>query len=86
MVGGLFLNATSGTHVYFDKETKPGEDYFYKLVARDNGVPSAAPLLKGYAKVETLTISELISFVASAQPQVPYADMIFKKILFGFFT
>ncbi|XP_048597089.1 uncharacterized protein LOC106371438 isoform X5 [Brassica napus] len=67
--GGLFLNATSGTHVYFDKETKPGEDYFYKLVARDNGVPSAAPLLKGYAKVETLTISELISFVASAQPQ-----------------
>ncbi|CAN6863979.1 unnamed protein product [Brassica oleracea] len=67
--GGLFLNATSGTHVYFDKETKAGEDYFYKLVARDNGVPSAAPLLKGYAKVETLTISELTSFVASAQPQ-----------------
>ncbi|CAF2111279.1 unnamed protein product [Brassica napus] len=75
--GGLFLNATSGTHVYFDKETKSGEDYFYRLVARDNGVPSAAPLLKGYAKVETLTISELISFVASAQSQVPYADMIF---------
>ncbi|KAG2286419.1 hypothetical protein Bca4012_033012 [Brassica carinata] len=67
--GGLFLNATSGTHVYFDKETKAGEYYFYKLVARDNGVSSAAPLLKGYAKVETLTISELTSFVASAQPQ-----------------
>ncbi|CAF1988494.1 unnamed protein product [Brassica oleracea var. botrytis] len=26
MVGGrLFLNATSGTHIYFDKETTAGE-------------------------------------------------------------
>ncbi|CAN7052480.1 unnamed protein product [Brassica rapa subsp. trilocularis] len=27
--GGLFLNATSGTHIYFDKETNAGEVYFY---------------------------------------------------------
>ncbi|CAF1928236.1 unnamed protein product [Brassica napus] len=40
-----------------------------KCNGMDNGVSSAAPLLKGYAKVETLTISELTSFVASAQPQ-----------------
>ncbi|XP_048612009.1 uncharacterized protein LOC125586210 [Brassica napus] len=26
---GLFLNATSGTHIYFDKETNAGEVYFY---------------------------------------------------------
>nr|VDC77314.1 unnamed protein product [Brassica rapa] len=30
MVGGhLFLNATSGTHIYFDKETAVGESFFY---------------------------------------------------------
>lgn len=29
MVGGrLFLNATSGTHVYYDKETHAGESLF----------------------------------------------------------
>ncbi|RID77832.1 hypothetical protein BRARA_A00711 [Brassica rapa] len=67
--GGLFLNATSGTHIYFDKETNAGEVYFYKLVARDTGAPPAAPLLKGYAKVETLTVSELNGFIASASSQ-----------------
>ncbi|CAH8363557.1 unnamed protein product [Eruca vesicaria subsp. sativa] len=31
MVGGrLFLNATSGTHIYFDKETSAGEQLFYR--------------------------------------------------------
>ncbi|KAF8082784.1 hypothetical protein N665_0808s0020 [Sinapis alba] len=31
IVGGrLFLNATSGTHIYFDKETNAGEALFYK--------------------------------------------------------
>ncbi|CAF1917260.1 unnamed protein product [Brassica napus] len=51
-LGRLFLNATSGTHMYFDKETNAGEVLFYQLVARDTGLPSAAPLLRGYAKVE----------------------------------
>ncbi|KAH0868170.1 hypothetical protein HID58_075192 [Brassica napus] len=39
------------------------------LVARDTGVPSAAPLLKGYAKVETLTVAELNNFITSATSQ-----------------
>ncbi|KAF3507455.1 hypothetical protein F2Q69_00010197, partial [Brassica cretica] len=58
-----------GTHIYFDKETTAGEAYFYNLVARDTGVPSAAPLLKGYAKVETLTVAELNNFITSATSQ-----------------
>ncbi|CAH8320473.1 unnamed protein product [Eruca vesicaria subsp. sativa] len=70
MVGGrLFLNATSGTHIYFDKETTAGETFFYRLVARDTGLPPAAPLLKGYAKVESLTIAELNSFIITAPSQ-----------------
>ncbi|KAF2540081.1 hypothetical protein F2Q68_00031689 [Brassica cretica] len=70
MVGGrLFLNATSGTHVYFDKKTKAGEVRFYQLVARDTGLASAAPLLRSHAKVEKMTIAELNSFIVSAGSQ-----------------
>ncbi|CAH8333666.1 unnamed protein product, partial [Eruca vesicaria subsp. sativa] len=68
-VGSLFLNATSGTHVYFDKETTPGEVNFNQLVARDTGIPSAAPLLRGYPKAEPLTICELNSFTITAPTQ-----------------
>ncbi|KAL0715089.1 hypothetical protein Bca4012_064411 [Brassica carinata] len=70
MVGGrLFLNATSGTHVFFDKKTRAGSGRFYELVARDTGLQSAAPLLRSYAKVETMTIAELNSFIVTAPSQ-----------------
>ena len=41
-----------------------------RLLARDTGLPSAAPLLKSYAKVETMTIADLSSFIVSAASQV----------------
>ncbi|CAN7015621.1 unnamed protein product [Brassica rapa subsp. trilocularis] len=81
MVGGrLFLNATSGMHVYYDKETNAGEFSFtvcdadvhifmYRLVARYTGLPAAAPLLRSYAKVEPVTIAELNNFITTAQSQ-----------------
>ncbi|KAF3484966.1 hypothetical protein F2Q69_00052071 [Brassica cretica] len=70
MVGGrLFLNATSGTHVYYDKETHAGESLFYRLVARETGLSSPAPLLKSYAKVKPVTIAELNSFITTDPPQ-----------------
>ncbi|CDY65483.1 BnaCnng47240D [Brassica napus] len=70
MLGRLFLNATSETHVCFDKETTAGERYFYRLVSQDTGLPSAAPLLKSNAKVTTLSIAELSEFVIAAPSQV----------------
>ncbi|CAN7072474.1 unnamed protein product [Brassica oleracea var. botrytis] len=42
---------------------------FWGRVARDTGLPSAAPLLRGYAKVETLTISERNEFIITALTQ-----------------
>ncbi|KAF8102821.1 hypothetical protein N665_0193s0005 [Sinapis alba] len=70
MVGGrMLLNATSGTHIYFDKETAVGERLFYSLVSQDAGLTPVAPLLKGYAKVETLSIAELNDFVITAPSQ-----------------
>ncbi|KAF2604444.1 hypothetical protein F2Q70_00027844 [Brassica cretica] len=40
------------------------------LVARDTGLPPAAPLLRSYAKVESMTIAELNNFVITALSQV----------------
>ncbi|KAG2283300.1 hypothetical protein Bca52824_054520 [Brassica carinata] len=47
----------------------PGETYFYRLVAQDTRLPSAAPLLKSYANVESLSIAELNEFIISASSQ-----------------
>ncbi|KAL0847807.1 hypothetical protein Bca101_021054 [Brassica carinata] len=58
-----------GVHTYFDKETTVGDSYFYRRVAQDTGLSSAAPLLKSYAKVESLSIAELNEFVISASSQ-----------------
>ncbi|CAH8356247.1 unnamed protein product [Eruca vesicaria subsp. sativa] len=70
MVGGrLFLNATSGTHIYFDKETSAGEQLFYKLVEHETGLKPVATLFKSYSKVEKISISELNDFVLTAASQ-----------------
>ncbi|KAF2619876.1 hypothetical protein F2Q68_00039093 [Brassica cretica] len=62
--GRMFLNTISGPHFYLDKETEAVESYFYKLVTNDTGNTSAASLLRGYAKVERLTIAELNQFTS----------------------
>ncbi|CAN6908478.1 unnamed protein product, partial [Brassica oleracea] len=67
--GRLFLNATSGTHIYFDKETSAGEPCFSKLVARDTSLPFVAPLLRTYAKVENVTMAGLNNFIIIASSQ-----------------
>ncbi|KAJ4886981.1 hypothetical protein Rs2_26729 [Raphanus sativus] len=67
--GRLFLNAMSGTHIYLDscRGILLLQSYFlFRLVARDTGLPSAAPLLRGYAKVEPVTIPELNDFIITA--------------------
>ncbi|CAN6892212.1 unnamed protein product [Brassica oleracea] len=71
MVGGrLYLNATSGTHIYFHNETDAGEIFLNsRLLAQDTGLAPVAPLLKTYAKVETLSIAELNDFVITAPSQ-----------------
>ncbi|KAL0758403.1 hypothetical protein Bca101_074553 [Brassica carinata] len=81
MVGErLFLNATSGTHVYYDKETHAGEPLFHRLVARDTGLPSAAALLKSYAKVEPVTIAELTNFITTDPPQHEIDFLITERV------
>ncbi|KAL0729760.1 hypothetical protein Bca4012_025853 [Brassica carinata] len=39
---------------------------YINIGSRDTGLPSAAPLLRGYAKVESLTIAELNNFIITA--------------------
>ncbi|CAN6849257.1 unnamed protein product [Brassica oleracea] len=58
-----------GTHSCFDKETYAGKSYFYKLVSKDTENTSAASLLRGYAKVEPLTMADLNEFIITAIPK-----------------
>ncbi|RID48362.1 hypothetical protein BRARA_I04878 [Brassica rapa] len=70
MVGGrLFFNATAGTHIHFDKETVAGESLFSRLSEQGTGRAQVARLLRSFAKVETLSISELNDFVLNASSQ-----------------
>ncbi|KAF2553259.1 hypothetical protein F2Q68_00033569 [Brassica cretica] len=64
--GHLFLYATSGTHIYFDKETNIGQAGLSRLVSRCTGLTPVAPLIRKVAKVEPVTMAELNSFVAAA--------------------
>ncbi|KAF8096726.1 hypothetical protein N665_0303s0049 [Sinapis alba] len=70
IVGGrLFLNATSGTLIFFDKETHAGEVLISEMVCKYSGKSAAPSLLRGYTKIEPLSISELNRFVITARPQ-----------------
>ncbi|KAL0885967.1 hypothetical protein Bca101_009950 [Brassica carinata] len=55
-------------HTYFGNSCM-GEFFFYRLVAQDTRLTPAAPLLRGYAKVESLSIAELTDFVLTAPLQ-----------------
>ncbi|KAG5413514.1 hypothetical protein IGI04_001081 [Brassica rapa subsp. trilocularis] len=54
MVGG-----NQPIKTYKISETSAGESFFNRLVEEDTGVTPATPLLRGYAKVEALSIAEL---------------------------
>ncbi|XP_013623718.1 PREDICTED: uncharacterized protein LOC106329571 isoform X1 [Brassica oleracea var. oleracea] len=47
----------------------PNHSMVRRLVARGTGLPSAAPLLRSYAKVETMTMAELNAAVVNAASQ-----------------
>ncbi|KAL0737193.1 hypothetical protein Bca4012_013403 [Brassica carinata] len=57
-------------HIFFDKETHAGKVFFYELISKYSGNNPAPSLLRGYAKVEPLSISELNQFLMTAKPQV----------------
>ncbi|KAH0870921.1 hypothetical protein HID58_077943 [Brassica napus] len=65
IVGGhLFFNTTSGTHITFDKEINlisriPAQHCM--LFSIDIGITPASSLLRGYTKLEPLTIAEMSS-------------------------
>ncbi|CAN6900346.1 unnamed protein product, partial [Brassica oleracea] len=55
--------------IFFGKETHAGEVCFYELISKYSGNNPAPSLLRGYAKVEPLSISELNQFVITCKPQ-----------------
>ncbi|KAG5386045.1 hypothetical protein IGI04_037515 [Brassica rapa subsp. trilocularis] len=67
--GRLFLNGTSGTHIYFDSETDAGKERHTQLFGDGSNQTSSSSKLIHAQKLEALTISELNQYVLSADPQ-----------------
>ncbi|KAH0884567.1 hypothetical protein HID58_060663 [Brassica napus] len=71
IVGGrLFANGTSGTRIYFDKETSAGLSYYEKLATDGSGSEKNPTKMLHAQKVETLTVSELNEYVITGEPQI----------------
>ncbi|KAF8108609.1 hypothetical protein N665_0106s0011 [Sinapis alba] len=51
-----------------------------KLVINDTGITSSASFLRGFAKVEPLTIAELCQFIITTEPQAHLRPLIFTHI------
>ncbi|WZZ58096.1 probable replication factor A 73 kDa subunit [Brassica napus] len=71
IVGGrLFLNGTSGTHLYFDSETAAGKDLFDTLPGHGGDPGSSTSKVVHAQKIEPMTISELNQFITTADSQI----------------
>ncbi|CAF1708314.1 unnamed protein product [Brassica oleracea var. botrytis] len=69
VVGGkLFLNATSGTHFYFDCETSAGKEHYERLVGDGANASSSKSKVVSAQKIEPLTVAELNQYVLAADP------------------
>ncbi|CAH8316954.1 unnamed protein product [Eruca vesicaria subsp. sativa] len=66
----LFLNATSGTHFYFDCETSVGKQHFERLVGDGSNASSSSSKVVPAQKIGPLTIAELNQYVLTADPQI----------------
>nr|VDD33264.1 unnamed protein product [Brassica oleracea] len=70
VVGGkLFLNATFGTHFYFDCETSAGKEHYERLVGDGANASSSKSEVVSAQKIEPLTVAELNQYVLAADPQ-----------------
>ncbi|CAH8320550.1 unnamed protein product [Eruca vesicaria subsp. sativa] len=70
IVGGrMFLNATSGTHLYFDCDTAASKEVFDTLTGEGTDGDSGSSKVVHAQKIEPVTVSELNKFIISAEPQ-----------------
>ncbi|CAH8306070.1 unnamed protein product [Eruca vesicaria subsp. sativa] len=71
IVGGrLFMNATFGTHLYFDSETAVGKEVYNTLVGEGSSQSSSSSKIVHAQKIEPLTVSELNHFINTADSQI----------------
>ncbi|CAN7017705.1 unnamed protein product, partial [Brassica oleracea var. botrytis] len=76
LAGWLFLNATSGTHLYFDKETSDGDTFVSHFGNDDLASSTSLTKYGGVNKIETVAESGLDTYVVKSPPQdwlfIPY--------------
>ncbi|CAN6861648.1 unnamed protein product [Brassica oleracea] len=73
--GRLFLNATSGTHLYFDSETAAGKKVFDTYLARSADLGAFTSKVVRAQKIEPMTTSELNQFIITADSQSFFAPL-----------
>ncbi|KAF8096421.1 hypothetical protein N665_0309s0047 [Sinapis alba] len=71
IVGGrLFLNSTSGTHLYFDTETDAGNAVFSTLAVNAADPGESSSKVVHAQKIEPMTVHELNQFINPADSQI----------------
>ncbi|CAN7141876.1 unnamed protein product [Brassica rapa subsp. narinosa] len=69
-VGGrLYLNATSGTHFYFDNEVTASRTLFEQLSTRPENDTTSGKQYRGVKKLEPVSLGELNNYVLNSPPQ-----------------
>lgn len=68
--GNLYLNGTSATRVFFDRETTVGSEAFNRLPECGPDQGGSSSKVVHAQKIEPLTIAELNNFVLTADPQI----------------
>ncbi|CAH2035718.1 unnamed protein product [Thlaspi arvense] len=67
--GRLYLNATSGSHFYFDNEMDATASFCKDLGTKDGGHSTKVATYKGAKKLETVTLAELHDYLLRSAPQ-----------------
>ncbi|CAF2078461.1 unnamed protein product [Brassica oleracea var. botrytis] len=69
-VGGrLYLNATPGTHFYFDNEVTASRTLFEQLSTRPENDTTSGKQYRGVKKLEPVSLGELNNYVLNSPPQ-----------------
>ncbi|WZY70638.1 hypothetical protein YC2023_002878 [Brassica napus] len=81
MGGRFFLNATSGTHLYFDKETSDGDTFVSHFGNDDLASSTSLTKYGSVNKIETVAESGLDTYVVNSPPQVVETKPDLRKLV-----
>ncbi|XP_022569186.1 uncharacterized protein LOC106347610 isoform X2 [Brassica napus] len=79
--GSLSVDATHGTHLYFDDETRASETFVASFPDHHFDSSTSPPKKGSVKKIEAVHVSELNTYVTNSPPQCGEADSYFSNLL-----